>query len=260
MNLPTDGKALAEGKKEKKGLLGWISAALLAIAKFFKPILLLLGKFKFLLLGLKSLSTIFSMLAFFGVYWATYGWQWALGIVLVIYVHEMGHVQALKHYGINAGAPMFIPFLGAFVRLKEHPPTEEADARTGLAGPTWGLYATLACYGLYLATGIPILQAIGHSSAFINLFNLIPVWQLDGSRGFASLSQYQRLVLAMFAAMLAFFLHEGFLWAIALIALIRGIKPGPPERDDLKGALIYAGLLLSLGFLAGYESLDLPSV
>src|ERR1041384_8605477 len=80
----------------------------------------ILAKFKFLLLGLFKLKTLFSMLVFFGFSWDRWGWPYALGIVLSIYIHEMGHVAALKHYGIEASAPVFIPFVGALIRVKQH--------------------------------------------------------------------------------------------------------------------------------------------
>ncbi|HWZ58498.1 MAG TPA: site-2 protease family protein [Gemmatimonadaceae bacterium] len=106
--------------------------------------LLVLSKAKLLLLGLTKLGTISSMLLFLGVYWSLWGWQFALGFVVCIYIHEMGHVAALGRYGIAASPPMFIPGLGALVRLKQSPANVHEDARVGLAGPIWGLAAALA--------------------------------------------------------------------------------------------------------------------
>ena len=84
------------------------------------------------------------MFAFFGVYWSIYGWPLALGLVLSIYVHEMGHVAMLRRLGIAASAPMFIPGVGALVMLKQHVTDPLIDAKIGLAGPVWGLGAALA--------------------------------------------------------------------------------------------------------------------
>src|SRR5204862_1138574 len=92
-------------------------------------IVLALGKLKFLLLGLTKASTFFSMFAFFGVYWTAFGWPLALGLVVSIYIHEMGHVAELRRLGIEAGAPLFIPGLGALVRLKQHVSAPVTDAR-----------------------------------------------------------------------------------------------------------------------------------
>ena len=80
------------------------------------PLLLLaLTKGKFLLLGLTKMGTLLTMLASLGVYWAMYGWAFALGLVVSIYIHEMGHVAAIRRYGLPASAPMFIPGFGAFI-------------------------------------------------------------------------------------------------------------------------------------------------
>jgi Zn-dependent protease len=83
-------------------------------------------------------STFASMFAFFGVYWSAYGWPLALGLVMSIYIHEMGHVVRLRRLGIAAGAPRFIPGVGAVVMLKQHVSDPLIDARIGLAGPLWG--------------------------------------------------------------------------------------------------------------------------
>ncbi|HEV7706009.1 MAG TPA: hypothetical protein VGO46_17050, partial [Gemmatimonadaceae bacterium] len=136
--------------------------------------LLLIGKLKFLILGLTKASTFLSMFAFFGVYWSIFGWPLALGLVISIYIHEMGHVFVLRKLGIGAGAPLFIPGVGALVMLKEHPSDAHIDAKIGLAGPIWGLGAGLAAMGVFLATRLPIWAAIAHLTAFINLFNLTP--------------------------------------------------------------------------------------
>src|SRR5437879_10227571 len=110
---------------------------------------LLIGKLKFLLLGLTKASTFMSMFAFFGVYWSVYGWPLALGLVVSIYVHEMGHVAMLRRLGIDAGAPLFVPGVGAFVMLKQHVTDPLTDAKIGLAGPVWGLGAAVAAFVLY---------------------------------------------------------------------------------------------------------------
>jgi len=113
----------------------------------------------------------------------------------------MGHVAELRKFGIRATAPMFLPGLGAIVRLHQYPQTAREDARVGLAGPLWGLGASVATLALYYATQLPVIAAIATVGAWINLFNLLPVWQLDGARGFRSLSRPQRWVaLAVIAA------------------------------------------------------------
>jgi hypothetical protein len=106
-------------------------------------IALILGKLKFLLVGLGQLKTLLSMLVTMGVYWSLYGWKFAVGFVLGIYIHEMGHVWMLRHYGLRASTPMFIPGFGAFISLYDSPANHGQDARIGLAGPLWGTGAAL---------------------------------------------------------------------------------------------------------------------
>ncbi len=159
-----------------------------------------LGKAKFLLLGFTKLGTLLSFFVSLSVYWALWGWQFALGLLLSIYVHEMGHVYALSQYGIAASAPMFIPGFGALVRLKQNPASAVEDARVGLAGPVWGLGACLASLAIYALTGNTLFAAVATVSAMLNLFNLIPVWQLDGSRGIRSLTAPQVWILAVLTA------------------------------------------------------------
>ena len=217
--------------------------------KFKTIALLVLAKGKLLLLGLTKLSTFASMLAFFAVYWSLYGWKFALGFVLSIYIHEMGHVMALRKYSIAASAPMFIPFVGAFVRLKQYPANVAEDARVGLAGPIWGLGAAVAAWLCAITTQQPIWYAIAHTGAWINLFNLIPIWQLDGGRGFRALTRKQRgMALAIVVAMWVF-TQETMLLLIALGAGYRLFTKDYPAEDDNGVLTQYAGLIVLLAML-----------
>lgn len=213
-------------------------------------VVVVLSKLKLLLLGLTKLSTLASMLVFLGVYWSLWGWQFALGFVVCIYIHEMGHVSALRHYGIAASAPMFIPGIGALVRLKQYPPNARADARVGLAGPVWGLGAALASYVVFLATGAQIWAAIARTAGFLNLFNLIPVWQLDGGRGFRSLSRVERWIMLAVMLIAWWLTKEGLLVLLALGAVYRAFqKDAPAERDPVTLAT-FTGLIAALSWLA----------
>ena len=229
--------------RKRVGVLGAIGAALW---KFWGFILLALTKGKLLLLGLTKLSTLGSMLLSIGLYWSIYGWKFALGFVLSIYVHEMGHVSALAYYGIPATAPMFIPFFGAVVRLKAYPANPSQDARVGLAGPLWGLGAALVAMGIYLVTGSMLWAAIARTGAWINLFNLIPVWQLDGGRGFRALTRQQRVIVLVAAVALWMITSETVLLLIALGAVYRCFSKDWPEEPDNTALLQFAGLLAAL--------------
>jgi hypothetical protein len=135
---------------------------------------LLAWKLKALVFGLGKASTLFSMLLSMGVYWTLWGWPFAIGLVLSIYVHEMGHVIALRRYGFRANAPMFIPGLGAYIRLQQRVVNPQEDAAIGLAGPIYGLGAALASAGVWAVTREPIFAAIAGVGAWVNLFNLLP--------------------------------------------------------------------------------------
>ncbi|MEP7065670.1 MAG: site-2 protease family protein [Gemmatimonadota bacterium] len=211
--------------------------------------LLLLGKLKFLILGLTKASTFFSMFAFFGVYWSIYGWPLALGLVVSIYIHEMGHVSALRRLGLAAGAPLFIPGVGALVMLKEHPANAHVDAEIGLAGPVWGLGAGLAAMAVSYATRIPIWAAIAHLTGFINLFNLIPVWQLDGSRGFHALSRQQRWAVIGAIAIAYLLTNQRMLVIIGLVAVWRAVEKEQGPGDN-KAFATYVGLIGALSWLS----------
>lgn len=208
-----------------------------------------LTKGKLLLLGLTKASTFFSMLLAMGVYWTLWGWKFAAGFVAMIYVHEMGHVAALRRLGIRASAPMFVPGLGAFVRMKQYPASVREDARVGLAGPIWGLAGALAAYGLWTATGHAVLAGIAHAGALVNLFNLIPVWQLDGGRGIRALARRERWLLAALLAGAYFATSEGLLLLVALAALWRAFEKGAPEQSDRRAFAEFALLVVALAAL-----------
>jgi len=220
---------------------GWLAIA--AAATF------LLSKAKLLLIGLTKWKTLLSMLVFLGVYVQMWGWKFALGFVVGIYIHEMGHVAALTRYGIEATAPMFIPGLGALVRLKQYPADAREDARVGLAGPVWGLGAALLAGAIGYVTGAAIWLAIAQATAFINLFNLIPFWQLDGGRGFHALSRGQRWIAAAVIAGVWAVSHQGLLVLLLILAVVQAMRGGA-EREDQGALAMYAGLIVVLGWLS----------
>jgi Zn-dependent protease len=219
------------------------------IAGTTMAVALLAGKLKFLLLGLTKASTFASMFAFFGVYWSIYGWPLALGLVLSIYVHEMGHVAMLRRLGIAAGAPLFIPGVGAVVMLKQRVADPIADARIGLAGPVWGLGAGVSALIAYYVTGARIWLAIAELTGFINLFNLIPIWQLDGSRGFHALGRTQRWTIVGVAAVALLLTQQRMLFLVGGVAAWRAVQreTGP---GDARTVLTFAVLIVALSALA----------
>src|SRR5439155_15665768 len=249
LSRTVDGEPVAgkPGSRWGKGAAG-LGAIGALLAKFKFAVVFLLTKAKLLLFGLTKAGTLFSMLLSAGVYWTIWGWKFAIGIVLSIYVHEMGHVQARQRYGIKATAPMFIPGVGAVIRLKQYPTDAREDARVGLAGPLWGLVAALAVYAIYRITNVAVWGAIAHFGAWVNLFNLVPVWQLDGARGFRALTRRQRWIAVAVIAVMWFATSEGLLVLLGVAAAATlGFGRAADEPDDTA--------LLQYAFLVGILSL-----
>jgi Zn-dependent protease len=173
-----------------KRIGGPIAGAVVVLAKFAAKAKALL----FLLPKIKLFTTSASMLVSIGAYALIWGWKFGVGFVLLLLVHEMGHVLQLRREGIKASAPMFIPFMGALVAMKELPKDAAAEARVGLAGPVLGSLGCLIPLGLYALTGDELFKALAFVGFFLNLFNLLPVLPLDGGRAMAALSPWVWLV------------------------------------------------------------------
>ncbi len=210
---------------------------------------LLLSKLKLVLLGLTKLGTLASMLLAFSVYWTLWGWRFALGFIASIYVHEMGHVAALSRLGIKATPPMFIPGIGAVVRLKQYPVTPREDARVGLAGPIWGLAAAALAYAAFQATGSQTWGAIAQVGAWINLFNLLPVWQLDGARGFRALARPERWAVVAIVAAMWLVTREGLLVLLFLTAGFAALRGAAPAEGDRRALLEFGTLVAILSLM-----------
>jgi Zn-dependent protease len=210
---------------------------------------LLLSKLKLVLLGFTKLGTVASMLVAFGVYWTRWGWRFALGFLVAVYIHEMGHVAALRRFGIEATAPMFIPGIGAFVRAKQYPGSRLADARIGLAGPIWGLAAAAIAYAAFRFTGIQTWGAVARFSAWINLFNLLPVWQLDGGRGFRALSRAERWGVVAIMAAMWLVTHEGLLVLLLLTGAYAAWRGDAPAEGDRRAAFEFGTLVVVLSVM-----------
>ncbi len=216
-------------------------------------LVLAVTKGKFLLLGLTKAKTFLSMFAFFGVYWSLYGWAFALGLVLTIYIHEMGHVYVLRKLGIRSGAPLFIPGLGAMILIKQRITDPSVDAKVGLAGPIWGLGAGVGAYIVYLVTGAGIWGAIAAVTGFINLFNLIPVWQLDGARGFHALSSWQRWSAVAALAVAYGLTGQKMLLIVGAVAIFRAFQRVQVEGDNTALGT-YVILVFALAWLSGVHT------
>jgi Zn-dependent protease len=224
---------------------------------------LLLAKFKFLLFALlkiKFVGTALTMLVSIGAYALLFPVWFAVGFVVLIWVHEMGHVLQLKREGIKASAPMFIPFLGAFVAMKEMPKNALAEARVGLAGPVLGTLGGLAVLGLYAWTQNPLFLGLAYFNFLINLFNLAPMLPLDGGRAMGAMSPVFSLL--GLVVMVGMFFVAPIMVFIALLGLpevwhrwkTRNTPEGRAYNEIPAGSralvgIAYVGLIVLLGLL-----------
>ncbi len=195
------------GRTPLRKRLGGLLAPLVALAVKAKSLLLLLGNFKLLV-------TFGSMAVSVVAYGWLFGFTFAIGFVLLLLLHELGHVIQLRREGIKASAPVFIPFLGAMISAKSLGKDAAAEARVGLAGPILGSIATLVPLGIWLAGGSEFWRALAYLGFFLNLFNLMPVVPLDGGRAMAALSP------AVWAAGLAGLIVLAFLYPSPILILI----------------------------------------
>jgi Zn-dependent protease len=177
------------------------------LRKLWAPIAavgLLIWKLKFIAVAIfkfKLFTVAGSMLVSIAAYSLLWGWKFAVGIVLLLLVHEMGHVLELRRQGVPASAPLFIPFLGAFVGMKQMPKNAWKEAQVALAGPILGSVGAAVVWGYAEATDSELLLAIAFTGFFLNLFNLLPIVPLDGGRAVAAL--HPAMWLVGFAALIA---------------------------------------------------------
>jgi Zn-dependent protease len=236
-----------------------------AMGPVIAVIVAFIGKLKFALLAvLKFLPVILktggTMLLSIGAYALFWGWWFATGFVVLIFVHECGHLIVARRFGLKVSAPMFIPFMGAFIALKEAPRDAWMEACVGIGGPFFGALGSVASYALYPLTGNPMFVALAYSGFFLNLFNLAPFGFLDGGRIVTALSPWLWLVGLVIVGSMAF-VHPSFLLILIIIMSLprlfslfraktdaekRYFEVTPARR--LTMAVLYFGLVAALVF------------
>ena len=207
------------GWSRTKKALGPVAGIGILIAKFFAKLkFIIFPLLKFLPLIIKSGGT---MLLMIGVYTAMWGWKFAVGFVLLLLVHECGHLIVAKKFGLKVGAPVFIPFMGAFIALKEAPRDAWMEACVGIGGPMLGSLGALLCNSIGEMTDLPIFFALAWFGYFLNLFNLTPVGMLDGGRIVSAMWRW--LWLPGFALLVWFgFNHPNFIvWLLVIVSVPR---------------------------------------
>ena len=241
--------------KEKKKPVGILAGILAALAKFGALFVTFFLKF---MVFFKTGGTMLISMAAYA--WAFRSWGLGIGFVVTIFIHEMGHVAAAKWKKLPVSAPMFIPFMGALIMLKTMPDDALTESEVGYGGPLFGALAATVCWGLFSVTGNPLYAVLAYLTAFMNLFNLMPVAPLDGGRIVSAISPY--VWLAGLVGMAAWFCVSHSI--IMLLALIFGGKRlyqdwhligtsayyrvSPAARLTM-GAL-YVGLILYLGWMS----------
>jgi Zn-dependent protease len=237
------------------------------LKRLFAPfafVLVLLSKFKALLIPLVKFFPVFlktggTMFLAIWAYSMLWGWKFAAGMVLLIFVHECGHLLAARYWGLKVGAPVFIPFMGAFIALKEAPRNAWIEAQIGIGGPMLGTLGSAVCFGIYLLTDQPMFAGLAYVGFLLNLFNLAPTGFLDGGRIVTALSPWLWVVgMVVVAVMLCGHPTNFILWMILFFSLPRLFSlfrkktdeerrffEVTPEQRWLMGAL-YFGLIIFL--------------
>lgn len=163
----------------------------------FAPVALFLLKAKSALFLLFKLKFLLSMFAFFGIYWAIYGWRFALGFTFALLIHEMGHYVAVKRRGLEADLPFFMPGMGAYVRWYGAGVSREDLAAISLAGPMFGLTIGLVYFAVWMLFHAPVFVVLAYFTVWVNFINLFPMFGLDGAQATYALSRIQRGLVAM---------------------------------------------------------------
>jgi Zn-dependent protease len=208
----------------------------------------------------KVLTTSGTMLLSIAVYAWIFGWKYAVGFVLLIFVHEMGHYIAARQRGLDVGAPTFIPFVGAWIQLKQMPHDARTEAYVGMAGPLAGSLGALAVYFAARYFDSHLLLALAYSGFFLNLFNLIPLSPFDGGRITAVISPKLWLLGVPLLVALFFYRPSPLLLMMAIFAVPHVMQAlrGPQTAEqqayytaDAETRLSYAALYIGLAaFLA----------
>ncbi len=238
-----DARLNPKEKTDWKKRLGPLGALIAFIAKFKAVIFTLLLKGKVL----------FSLLAFFGVYWALFGWRFAAGMVASIFIHEMGHYVMVRRFGFQAELPMFIPGFGAYVKWNGAGVDVATRSLISLAGPFFGLLSGLLSYALFLSTHEGVWLAVAHFAGWLNLLNLIPVFIFDGRSGMAALGRQERFGVLVVCIALFALLHDILFLGVAAGTAYRIWRPDYPPEPSRRIGIYFAALVIGNGFLSWFS-------
>ena len=267
---PQEDKPHSSSIRQKGAIAAAIGYLLLKFKSFgalLFPLFKILKLAKFAAVGGKILATSGTMLISIWFYAQQWGWKFAVGFVLSIFVHELGHVFAAWRLGIPVSAPIFIPGFGALILQKRAAKSTWDEAIIGIGGPAAGLLAGLFCIGLYHLTGSHLYLALAYTGFFINLFNLIPVPPLDGGWIVGAVSPYLWLIGTglMVIGFLFGYIHNPMILMLVVLSLPRlwrGLKTGSAAGSGVTEVTMtqrltmgtcYIGLATTLAVLMSYS-------
>lgn len=242
-------KRKAERWDRLRNIGGPVGFAALLVWKVGRIALVALGKVA-LLFKIPLLGTVFSGLISIGAYAVFFGWSFAIGLVVSLLVHELGHVVQIRREGMPVKALNFVPFLGAYV-LSEAARTPDQQARISIAGPVAGTLLALAF--MVVANDDPLLEAIAYTGFFLNLFNLLPIPMLDGGGVGEVFTSGWWLLIASALGLVALGSGVGFAAIAAIAALLMAflrreggldLDPGGvPIGQRVRAAVVYVAVI-----------------
>jgi len=233
---------------KKKNFFTAITAMVVVLLKF-KSILIALKLSKFV-------STFISMFFMIWVYSLTFGWKYATGFVMLIAIHESGHITSARILGLNISMPIFIPFVGAFIAMKQQPKTARVEAIVAASGPIIGSIAAFICFAIGFMWQSNLFFALAYTGFLINLFNLIPIHPLDGGRIVSAISPKMWFVGIPIILLIAIKFPNPLLFLLLILGAFQAYKIWKVQNNQyynvsleerLIFAILYFGLMILLG-------------
>jgi Zn-dependent protease len=253
-NRPTEPTYTEEPRKPVKGLAVIGALALLALTKLKAIAALVLPALKFLKLG-KILTTSGSMLVSVWFYSLAFGWKFAFGFVLLIFVHEMGHVFVAWRQGLPISAPIFIPGMGAVILAKAESKSAWDQAVMGIGGPILGSVGAVVCWWIYATTQNELFLGLAYIGFMINLFNLIPLFPLDGGWITGAVSPYLWLAgfIGLVGGFVTGYIRNPMIIVLLIVSLPRlwqGVRYGIAHGPDVQPATWEQRIKMGLAYVA----------
>jgi Zn-dependent protease len=239
--------------KKRRGLWAVLAGAVVVLLKF-KSILVALkfGKFA---------TTIISMFVMIWIYAMQFGWWYALGFVLLIAVHESGHVLAAQRAGLKVSMPIFIPFVGAFISMKQQPSNARTEAIIAAGGPVLGSIGAFVCLTIGIMYRNDLFLALAYTGCFLNLFNLVPVHPLDGGRIVSAISPVMWILGIPVLSYIAIRFHNPIVILFVILGAFQAYRLWKSPNKEyfavtkstrLTFATLYFGLMVVLGLVMSW--------